>query len=82
MHMYILEEGSPEFVTIKGGLIEGLNWTGGTHLFCRSAVVPIPEGVRRFEAEPVDWPVATSTSERNKGEPAESSRLQRAGTPG
>lgn len=54
MHMYILEEGSPEFVTIKGGLIEGLNWTGGTHLFCRSAVVPIPEGVRRFEAEPVD----------------------------
>jgi hypothetical protein len=22
------------------------------HIFCRSAVVPIPEGVKRWEAEP------------------------------
>jgi hypothetical protein len=54
MHMYILEKASPEVVTIKGGLIEGLDWTGGTHLFCRSAVVPIPEGAKRFEAEPTE----------------------------
>lgn len=54
MHLYILEEGTPDIVTIKGGLIEGLDWTGGTHLFCRSAVVPIPEGAETFEAEPTD----------------------------
>lgn len=54
MHMYILDVGTPEVVTIKGGLIRDLDWTGGTHLFCRSAVVPIPEGAKRFEAEPID----------------------------
>ena len=54
MHMRILEEGTPKTVSIKGGLIEGLDWTGGTHIFCRSAVVPIPEGARRYEAEPTD----------------------------
>jgi len=52
--MHILEKGNPEVVTVKGGLIEGLDWTAGTHLFCRSAVVPIPEGPKRFEAEPID----------------------------
>ncbi|KAF2631467.1 hypothetical protein BU25DRAFT_407111 [Macroventuria anomochaeta] len=54
MHMYILDQGSPDAVTIKGGLIEDLDWTGGTELFCRSAVVPLPEGAERFEAEPTD----------------------------
>lgn len=52
MHMRILEKGTPDVVSIKAGLIENLNWTGGIHIFCRSAVVPIPEGARRFEAEP------------------------------
>ena len=54
MHMYVLEKGRPEVVTVKGGLIEGLDWTEGIHLFCRSAVVPIPEGAKRFEAEHSD----------------------------
>ena len=54
MHMTILEEGNPDTVSIKGGLIEGLDWTGGIHIFCRSAVVPIPEGAKRFEAEPTN----------------------------
>jgi hypothetical protein len=54
MHMTILEEGNPDTVSIKGGLIEDLDWTGGIHIFCRSAVVPIPEGAKRFEAEPTN----------------------------
>ncbi len=52
MHVYILDKGQPEFVSIKGGLLEGLDWTGAIHIFCRSAVVPIPEGVEKWEAEP------------------------------
>ena len=52
MHMYILESGNPEYVSIKGGLLEGLDWGGAIHLFCRSAVVPIPEGVERWDGEP------------------------------
>lgn len=54
MHERILEKETPKVVSIKGGLIEGLNWTGGTHIFCRSAVVPIPEGAEQFEAEPTN----------------------------
>jgi hypothetical protein len=45
--------------SVKGGCIEGLGrevWDGATHIWCKSAVVPIPEGleegVRRFEGEP------------------------------
>ncbi|KAH7378305.1 Mss4-like protein [Pyrenochaeta sp. MPI-SDFR-AT-0127] len=52
MHMYILDDGNPATVAVKGGLLEGLDWSGGKHIFCRSAVVPIPEGVERWEAEP------------------------------
>lgn len=54
MHMTILEAGTPEAVSIKGGLIKDLDWTGGIHIFCRSAVVPIPAGSKRFEAEPTN----------------------------
>lgn len=39
-------------VAIKGGCVEGLDWKGGAHIFTRSAVVPIPEGVKQFEAGP------------------------------
>lgn len=52
MHAYILEDGNPETVAVKGGLLEGLDWSDGKHIFCRSAVVPIPEGAERWEAEP------------------------------
>lgn len=52
-HVYVLDDGSdPEVLTIKGGVIEGLNWEGGTHIFVRSAVVPIPEGAAQWETEP------------------------------
>jgi hypothetical protein len=54
LHAYVTNvgEANPETVAVKGGLLEGLDWSGGMHIFCRSAVVPIPEGVKRWEAEP------------------------------
>lgn len=40
-------------VSVKGGCVEGLDWerVGRKHIFCRSAVVAIPEGegVERWE---------------------------------
>lgn len=54
MHMYIFKGEIPDVLVIKGSTIEGLNWTKGTRLFCRSAVVPIREGAKRFEAELTD----------------------------
>jgi len=52
LHAHVFEGRDPEVVAVKGGLLEGLNWEGGKHIFCRSAVVPIPEGVERWEGEP------------------------------
>lgn len=37
-------------VSVKGGCIEGLDWSSGKHIFTRSAVVPIPEGAERWQA--------------------------------
>jgi hypothetical protein len=47
-----VEGGEPPTVAVKGGLLEGLDWSNAMHIYCRSAVVPIPEGVKRWEAEP------------------------------
>lgn len=44
-------EGRPT-VSVKGGCVEGLDWKGGKHIFCRSAVVDIPEGAERWEGPP------------------------------
>lgn len=53
MHRTRGEDGKEgERVSVKGGVVQGLEWTGGKHIFCRSAVVPIPEGVERWEAGP------------------------------
>jgi hypothetical protein len=41
-------------VSIKGGCIEGLDWTDVVHIWTKEAVVPIPEGVKKFEEEPDD----------------------------
>ncbi|KAK1753730.1 Mss4-like protein [Echria macrotheca] len=41
-----------ETVVIKGGLVQGLNFEGAKHIYVRSAVVPIPDGVERWDAEP------------------------------
>lgn len=39
-------------VSIKGGLVEGLDWSKAGHIFARSAVFPIPETAVRYEASP------------------------------
>lgn len=39
-------------VSVKGGCVEGLDWKGGKHIFCRSALLPIPEGAERWEGSP------------------------------
>lgn len=39
-------------VAIKGGLVEGLDWKDGIHIFTRSAVIPVPEGAEQYEAGP------------------------------
>jgi hypothetical protein len=41
-----------ENVSFKGGCVEGLDWKGVKHIFVKSAVVDIPEGVERFEEYP------------------------------
>ncbi|KAF2868178.1 Mss4-like protein [Massariosphaeria phaeospora] len=52
LHAHIVEGGDPEVVAVKGGLLEGLNWGDAKHIFCRSAVVPIPGGAERHEEVP------------------------------
>jgi hypothetical protein len=52
LHAHIVDNGDPPVVAVKGGVLDGLDFKGALHIFCRSAVVPIPEGVKRWEAEP------------------------------
>ncbi|KAL2165385.1 hypothetical protein VTH06DRAFT_683 [Thermothelomyces fergusii] len=37
-----------KFVSVKGGCIEGLDWESAIHIWTRSAMVPIPEGVEAY----------------------------------
>ncbi|KAI8628107.1 Mss4-like protein [Xylariaceae sp. FL1651] len=39
-------------VSIKGGCVEGLDWTGGKHIYVRSAVMKIPEEWETYETVP------------------------------
>ncbi|KAK4182191.1 Mss4-like protein [Podospora australis] len=43
-------------VSVKGGLVQGLEWSGAKHIYTRTAVVPIPEGVVRYEGAPPAMP--------------------------
>lgn len=47
-----------DVVSVKGGVLEDeervLDWRHATHIWCKEAVGPVPEGVRRFEEEPVE----------------------------
>jgi hypothetical protein len=53
IHRIIDKDGTPRPVmSVKGGLVEGLDWKGATHIYTASAVVPIPEGVETYEKEP------------------------------
>jgi hypothetical protein len=52
IHATIVKGGQPATVSVKGGLLDGLDWSGAIHIYCRSAVVPIPEGAERWDGEP------------------------------
>ena len=41
-----------EMVSMKGGLVEGLDWAKAVHVWTKRAVVPIPEGVVSWDEEP------------------------------
>lgn len=41
-------------ISVKGGILEGLDWSQAKHIWTKRAVVPIPEGVEQWEAEPND----------------------------
>ncbi|KUJ24589.1 uncharacterized protein LY89DRAFT_25017 [Mollisia scopiformis] len=43
-----------DVVSVKGGCIEGLDWSTARHIWCKRAMIPIPEGVERDEEEPAD----------------------------
>lgn len=49
-------DGKPgDVVFIKGGVIDNLDWTGGTHIFTRSAVIEILPEWEAYETMPPDW---------------------------
>ncbi|KAK4153463.1 Mss4-like protein [Chaetomidium leptoderma] len=39
-------------VRVKGGLVRGLVWEGAIHIYTRSAVVDVPDGVERWDGAP------------------------------
>jgi len=39
-------------VSVKGGLLDGLDWGVGKHIYTEGAVVPIPEGAEVWEGSP------------------------------
>ncbi|OTB01219.1 hypothetical protein M426DRAFT_323618 [Hypoxylon sp. CI-4A] len=39
-------------VSVKGGCIEGLDWTRAIHIWTKSAMIPIPEGSESYSEEP------------------------------
>ena len=41
-------------MSVKGGCLEGLDWSKAKHIWCSRAVVKIPEGVQRWDKEPDD----------------------------
>ncbi|KAH6638602.1 Mss4-like protein [Truncatella angustata] len=52
-HRIIDEDGMPkETVSIKGGCIKGLDWTGGKHIYTRSAVVEVPKECEQYDTFP------------------------------
>ncbi|KAF2196698.1 hypothetical protein GQ43DRAFT_243100 [Delitschia confertaspora ATCC 74209] len=52
LHAQVVDGGEPKVVAVKGGVLEGIDWSKAWHIYCRSAVVSIPDGVQRFETGP------------------------------
>ncbi|KAH7027686.1 uncharacterized protein B0I36DRAFT_327642 [Microdochium trichocladiopsis] len=49
-------------VSVKGGCIDGLDWTRAIHIWTKSAMVPIPEGVESYPQEEEDRRSSVSSS--------------------
>ncbi|KAI0853490.1 Mss4-like protein [Daldinia vernicosa] len=41
-------------VSVKGGCIDGLDWSRAIHIWTKSAMVPIPEGSETYSEEPTE----------------------------
>lgn len=39
-------------LSVKGGCLQGLDWSRAIHIWTKSAMVPIPESAERFAEEP------------------------------
>lgn len=45
MHVTVKPGGDVgDYISVKGGVIHGLDMTGAKHIYTRSAVIPVPEG--------------------------------------
>ncbi|KAI0096861.1 Mss4-like protein [Nemania sp. FL0031] len=52
-HRIVARDGTPRpTVSIKGGCIEGLDWSGGKHIYVRSAVMKVSPEWEVYEAMP------------------------------
>ncbi|OTB19316.1 hypothetical protein K445DRAFT_193164 [Daldinia sp. EC12] len=47
-------------VSVKGGCIDGLDWSGAIHIWTKSAMIPIPEGSECYPEEPSESDYCTS----------------------
>ena len=57
-HRGIGPDGTPkDTVSIKGGVIEGLDWSNATHIWTSRAVVPIPDNAEKWRESPDPDPV-------------------------
>jgi len=53
MHVAVDDDGRPRLtVSIKGGLVEGLDWSAATHIWTDRAVVEIPAGRETYPGSP------------------------------
>ncbi|GAW17781.1 hypothetical protein ANO14919_072480 [Xylariales sp. No.14919] len=52
-HRLVGKDGTPRpTVSIKGGCVERLDWSHGSHIYVRSAVMKIPDDWERYETVP------------------------------
>jgi hypothetical protein len=65
MHRIRNEDGTERpTVNVKGGLVEGLDWSTAKHIYVETAVVPIPDGAESYPQSP---PVSVENSPRLLG---------------
>ncbi|KAK1781836.1 Mss4-like protein [Copromyces sp. CBS 386.78] len=51
------------FVSVKGGCIEGLDWSKAIHIWTKSAMVPIPENATSTDEECSEFDAFSSSQE-------------------